>query len=56
MIAAQSEQDSRRFKEIGASADQVQIVGNIKFDLTVSATVLLEGELLKEVTFANVKD
>ncbi len=53
VIAAQSEQDSRRFKEIGASADQVQIVGNIKFDLTVSATVLLEGELLKEVTFAN---
>ncbi len=53
VIATQSEQDSTRFKQIGASAEQVQTVGNIKFDLTISATVLLEGELLKEVTFAN---
>ncbi|MDP7537363.1 MAG: lipid IV(A) 3-deoxy-D-manno-octulosonic acid transferase [Methylococcales bacterium] len=53
VIATQSEQDSTRFKQIGASADQVQTVGNIKFDLTISVTILLEGELLKEVTFAN---
>ncbi|MDG2365159.1 MAG: lipid IV(A) 3-deoxy-D-manno-octulosonic acid transferase [Methylococcaceae bacterium] len=53
VIATQTEQDSARFQDIGAATDKVQTVGNIKFDLTVSEIVLLEGELLKEVVFAN---
>jgi 3-deoxy-D-manno-octulosonic-acid transferase len=32
-ILAQSEEDASRFKALGATADRVQVLGNIKFDL-----------------------
>lgn len=35
-IAAQSKEDANRFVQIGASANSLSIVGNVKFDLTIS--------------------
>lgn len=52
LIAAQTEDDRTRFVTIGADAERVQVLGNIKFDLTIDDDVLLAGRLLKQQMFA----
>lgn len=38
-IAAQAENDARRFVDIGASAEQVSVTGSVKFDVEVTDTM-----------------
>lgn len=51
-IAVQTQEDRLRFIEIGAAPEQVQVPGNIKFDVTIDAATLAEGRKLKEMVFA----
>jgi len=39
LIAAQSEGDAERFRRLGASSEQVQVMGNLKFEQTLPADV-----------------
>ena len=48
-IAAQSELDAQRFREIGAA--QVAVVGNLKFDIEVHEDVATEGRSLRSTQF-----
>lgn len=43
LIAAQSEEDARRFVELGASPDQVRSVGNLKFDIDLPSDIIQRG-------------
>lgn len=52
-IATQTEEDRRRFIEIGATAAQLEVLGNIKFDLAIPAALIEEGQQLKRGLFAN---
>lgn len=52
MVAVQTEEDRLRFIEIGAAPQQVQVLGNIKFDVTIDAAVIAEGRALKQQLFA----
>ncbi|MGH8460359.1 MAG: lipid IV(A) 3-deoxy-D-manno-octulosonic acid transferase [Stenotrophobium sp.] len=47
-IAAQSEADAQRFRELGAAPDTVSIMGNIKFDLALPETQIAQGRALRE--------
>lgn len=47
-IAAQSEADARRFRALGAPAQRVQISGNLKFDLEISAACVKAGRALRD--------
>ncbi|MEI8572703.1 3-deoxy-D-manno-octulosonic acid transferase [Methylomonas sp. LW13] len=51
-IAAQTEEDRSRFIEIGAESTQVQVLGNIKFDVTIDAATVAAGQALKQQLFA----
>jgi 3-deoxy-D-manno-octulosonic-acid transferase len=46
-VAAQTSLDAERFMAIGAAAVRTQVVGNIKFDVDVSAEVLDRGRELR---------
>ena len=46
-IAAQTQDDADRFMAIGAQPGQVQVVGNIKFDLELPEVIIDEGKHLK---------
>ena len=46
-IFAQSEEDARRFIDLGAAENLVQMVGNIKFDLQMQISVNKDCEQLK---------
>jgi 3-deoxy-D-manno-octulosonic-acid transferase len=46
-VAAQSAEDAERFKSIGASANQTRVIGNVKFDLAVSAGIIQSGKILR---------
>jgi 3-deoxy-D-manno-octulosonic-acid transferase len=48
MVAAQTADDARRFAAIGARADQIQIVGNVKFDLLLEDSSVAAGRNLRE--------
>lgn len=50
LVAAQTESDATRYIELGASADHVEVVGNVKFDLEFSAKA--EAESLRASLFA----
>jgi 3-deoxy-D-manno-octulosonic-acid transferase len=50
-IAVQTMEDRLRFIEIGAESAQVQVLGNIKFDVTIDAATVEEGSLLKQKLF-----
>lgn len=52
LIATQTEDDRLRFIEIGADAERVQVLGNIKFDVTVEDEILMAGRQLKQSLFA----
>lgn len=46
-IAAQSEADAERFRALGAPAERVSMIGNIKFDLALSEAQLAAGRHLR---------
>lgn len=48
LIAAQSELDAERFRRLGASAETVRVVGNIKFDFEVPSGTADRGRELRE--------
>ncbi len=52
-IATQTEEDRQRFLEIGADHDQVKVLGNTKFDLSISENTLIAGQTMKQQLFAN---
>lgn len=47
-IATQTEDDRSRFIEIGAQADRVTVLGNLKFDLTIGNEHIEVGRNLKQ--------
>ena len=48
LIAAQSQADSDRFVRLGARPEQIQVLGNIKYDLTLPDGVTQTGSDLRE--------
>ncbi len=48
VIAAQTEADANRFLSLGATADQVQITGNLKFDSRLPANLSEQVESLRQ--------
>jgi 3-deoxy-D-manno-octulosonic-acid transferase len=52
-IAAQTKDDARRFIDIGANAESVSAVGNIKFDIEVSDEVIDQGLRIKTDVFGD---
>ena len=46
-IAAQSESDASRLREIGARADQVEVAGNLKFDISLPDDLRKNGQSLR---------
>ncbi|AMK78205.1 MULTISPECIES: lipid IV(A) 3-deoxy-D-manno-octulosonic acid transferase [Methylomonas] len=51
-IAVQTEEDRVRFLKIGAESAQLQVLGNIKFDVTIDAATVAAGQALKQQLFA----
>ncbi len=47
VIAAQSEADAQRFREIGAIPSRVHVLGNLKFDLELPAGLVAAGRALR---------
>ena len=52
LIAAQTEDDAKRFLAIGAKTEKVRTLGNIKFDVDVPSEVIRQGEQLKADLFS----
>jgi 3-deoxy-D-manno-octulosonic-acid transferase len=51
-VAAQSMADAERFAALGVPAAQLQVAGNIKFDMTVADDVRATGQRLRREDFA----
>jgi 3-deoxy-D-manno-octulosonic-acid transferase len=49
LLLAQSEEDTRRWKQIGAPADRVVTVGNLKYDIRTSAETPLTALIRKHL-------
>jgi len=47
-IAAQSQRDAQRFLELGARPDRVRVVGNLKYDMHVSDTLVPQAAQWRE--------
>ena len=47
-VLAQTEADAERFLKLGAPFDQVQVVGNLKFDQETPEGVLAQGQALRD--------
>jgi 3-deoxy-D-manno-octulosonic-acid transferase len=47
VIAAQTPLDADRFKLLGASADQVLVTGNLKFDINIPTGVIEQGRMIR---------
>lgn len=47
-IAAQSDADAHRFESLGMPRDKINVVGNVKFDISIADTVITEGVKLRE--------
>jgi len=50
-IAAQTENDARRFRAIGVAAGRVHVTGNVKFDMDVDAALQEAGATLRASGF-----
>lgn len=48
LIAAQTEVEAQRFRDLGARTQSVQVTGSIKYDLTVDAQLLVRATQLRE--------
>ena len=46
-VAAQTAEDAERFRLIGASANQTRVIGNVKYDLSVSDAIIEAGKILR---------
>ncbi len=53
MIAAQTNEDAQRFISIGAEAEKVKTLGNIKFDINVPVDIIEDGTRLRKTLFPN---
>lgn len=53
LIATQTEADKEQFIKIGNDIQQVQVLGNTKFDIKIANDLILEGQHLKQQLFAN---
>jgi 3-deoxy-D-manno-octulosonic-acid transferase len=53
MIAAQTQDDADRFIAFTGDSSKVQVIGNIKFDLDVSAEFIEQGKFLHAALFAH---
>ena len=51
VIAAQTREDAERFAALGARADQLRVMGNIKFDIAVPVDIKCRGEQLRREQF-----
>jgi len=51
IIAAQSEADAQRFRQLGASSARTRVTGNIKFDIELSADLPADGRELRARLF-----
>jgi len=51
LIAAQTRDDAERFVGIGAKADTVKVLGNMKFDIQIAEETIAEGHRLKSQVF-----
>lgn len=47
LVAAQTHEDAQRFESLGVAKDRVQVVGNVKFDMTVSDAMHSRGQALR---------
>lgn len=52
-IAAQSTADAKRFIEAGAPADRVMMMGNLKFDISIAASVVEQGAVIRRKFMVN---
>ena len=48
LIAAQTETEAERFRQLGARSECVQVTGSIKFDLTIDPQLLIKARALRE--------
>lgn len=48
LIAAQTEAEAERFRQLGARPECVQVTGSIKFDLTIDPQLLIKARTLRE--------
>ncbi|MGZ8190218.1 MAG: lipid IV(A) 3-deoxy-D-manno-octulosonic acid transferase [Methylococcaceae bacterium] len=53
LIAAQTQDDAKRFISIGADSDKVKTFGNIKFDVEIPADIFEQGLQLKTGLFSD---
>jgi 3-deoxy-D-manno-octulosonic-acid transferase len=51
LIAAQTEDDARRFVAIGAKAESVKVLGNMKFDVDIPSELIDQSQQLKAELF-----
>ena len=49
VIAAQAQQDRERFIELGADRDKVHAVGNLKFEVNLSPTIVEQAEAIRSM-------
>ncbi len=52
LIATQTEEDKKRFVEIGAKAAYVEVTGNLKFDVKIDEELIQEAKTIKVQLFA----
>ncbi|GAB3105315.1 3-deoxy-D-manno-octulosonic acid transferase [Aestuariicella hydrocarbonica] len=48
MVAAQAQADGQRFVNLGVPSDKLSVTGNIKFDLTLDATVRAQAQAIRQ--------
>ena len=53
IIAAQSEADADRFRSLGASSVRTWVIGNIKFDIELPETLIVDGRRLRRQLFGD---
>ncbi|MCK5477973.1 MAG: lipid IV(A) 3-deoxy-D-manno-octulosonic acid transferase [Methylococcales bacterium] len=51
-VATQTQEDCKRFVEIGSAEQKTTVKGNIKFDLAIPEKVIAEGKILKRKMFS----
>lgn len=47
-VAAQTQADAQRFESIGARPEQIKVIGNIKFDLTLSDSIQQQASVYRQ--------
>jgi 3-deoxy-D-manno-octulosonic-acid transferase len=53
IIAAQSKADADRFRELGASSVRTWVIGNIKFDIELPASLAADGKQIRNNMFGD---